>query len=86
MPTTNAPRKTYGRAFFRASTDTRPLQISITVAIGTSNARPNARKMPSTKLKYALMSGVIATPSGVTLAKNANITRNTMKYANAMPV
>ena len=58
----------------------------MTVAIGTSNAMPNARKMPSTKLRYELMSGAIVTPPGTTFAKNENINRNTTKYAKDIPI
>lgn len=49
IPTTNAPRKTYGRAAERLRSVHSPLQISNTVAIGVSNTMPKARNIVSTK-------------------------------------
>ncbi|MNE67631.1 hypothetical protein D3C80_1632500 [compost metagenome] len=55
------------------------------VATGISKASPNARNSAMMKSRYWLMSVIIATPSGVTLAKKPNIIGNTRKNANAMP-
>ena len=85
MPITNAPRNTYGRAFFSVWRDTRPVQTMTMITIGTWNARPNANTMPSVKLKNALMSVMTLTPSGAVVAKNSNTIGSTTKNANATP-
>ncbi|MNJ73271.1 hypothetical protein D3C77_700450 [compost metagenome] len=63
----------------RVSTSTMPTQISRKVAMGISKATPKAKNRVSTKSRYWPMSVIIATPSGVTLAKKPNMIGNTTK-------
>ena len=53
------------------------MTTSSTTATGTSKASPKQKNMVTTKSRYWLMSVIIATPLGVVLAKNWNITGNT---------
>ncbi len=43
------------------------MRTSRITAIGTSNARPNARNMPSTKLRYSSISGAAVIDLGAKL-------------------
>ncbi|MNR12234.1 hypothetical protein D3C85_1285780 [compost metagenome] len=69
----------------RVPTSVTPAQTMIKVATGISNARPKARNRARMKSRYRPMSVIIATPSGVTLAKKPNIIGKTTKKAKAMP-
>ena len=56
-----------------------PVRTSTTTTTGTSKARPNARNMPRTKLKYASMSGATEMLFGANAAMNSKTRPNTTK-------
>jgi hypothetical protein len=64
---------------------TQPSSTRITSATGSSKLAPKARKITSTNSRYALMSGVIATMSGLKRSRKLNTIGSTRKYANAQP-
>jgi hypothetical protein len=56
---------------------TQPSSTAITSATGNSKLAPNARKITSTKSRYALMSVIIVTPSGAAAARKPNTVGST---------
>lgn len=79
IPTTNAPTKIYGRFAARDSGVVTPAMQSKMVAIGTSNARPNAKNNSNAKLKKEPISGIHSTPAGTVEAINLEYNGMTTK-------
>jgi hypothetical protein len=65
---------------------TQPRSVRITIATGSSKLPPNAKKIASTKSRYAFASGVMAMTSGRNVVRKWKTAGNTRKYANAQPM
>ena len=62
-----------------------PVVINRTVTIGTSKAKPKAKKSAITKSRYLPISVITATSVGAIPTKKTKINGKTMKYANNAP-
>ena len=79
IPTTKAPTITYGLLAARLFGVLTLVITNIIVTIGTSNAKPKAKKSVITKSRYLPISVITDIPSGAILIKNPKSRGKTTK-------